>query len=130
MIIGLSSSAIGTVVQRTTRFTMLLHLPSMAEYGAGTRVKNGPVSVSACHGAEAVRDAIAAKIVMLPVQSRKSLTRDQGAELAQHARWRIETGVDIYFCDPRSPWQRDTNENINGLQPQDSYGDYLPQTPT
>lgn len=113
MIIGLNSSAIGTLVERTTRFTMLLHLPPMAEHGASARVKNGPALAG--HGAEAVRDAIAAKIVTLPVQLRKSLTWDQGAELAQHARLRIETGVEIYFCDPRSPWQRGTNENTNGL---------------
>jgi IS30 family transposase len=113
MIIGLNSSAIGTLVERTTRFTMLLHLPPMAEHGAGARVKNGPALAG--HGAEAVRDAIAAKIAMLPVHLRKSLTWDQGAEMAQHARLRIETGVDVYFCDPRSPWQRGTNENTNGL---------------
>src|SRR5690606_9863564 len=102
MIIGLNSSAIGTLVERTTRFTMLLHLPPMAEHGAGSRVKNGPALAG--HGAEAVRDAIAAKIATLPVQMRKSLTWDQGAEMAQHAKLRIETGVHIYFCDPRSPW--------------------------
>ncbi|MEX2163034.1 MAG: IS30 family transposase [Sulfuricaulis sp.] len=113
MIIGLNSSAIGTLVERTTRFTMLLHLPPMAEHGAGARVKNGPALAG--HGAEAVRDAIAAKIATLPIQLRKSLTWDQGAEMAQHARLRIEAGVDIYFCDPRSPWQRGTNENTNGL---------------
>jgi IS30 family transposase len=113
MIIGLNSSAIGTLVERTTRFTMLLHLPPMAEHGAGSRVKNGPALAG--HGAEAVRDAIAAKIATLPVQMRKSLTWDQGAEMAQHAKLRIETGVHIYFCDPRSPWQRGTNENTNGL---------------
>jgi len=67
------------------------------------------------HGAEAVRDAIAAKIVILPEQLRKSLTWDQAAELAQHAQLRIDAGLAIYFCDPRSPWQRRTNENTNGL---------------
>lgn len=103
MIIGLNSSAIGTLVERTSRFTMLLHLPPMAGHGAGARIKNGPALAG--HGAEAVRDAIAAKIATLPVQLRKSLTWDQGAEMAQHATLRIETGVDIYFCDPRSPWQ-------------------------
>ena len=113
MIIGLNSSAIGTLVERTTRFTMLLHLPPMAEHGAGARVKNGPALAG--HGAEAVRDAIAEKIKTLPAQLRKSLTWDQGAELAQHAQLRIDTGLDIYFCDPRSPWQRGTNENTNGL---------------
>jgi IS30 family transposase len=113
MIIGLNSSAIGTLVERSTRFTMLLHLPPMAEHGASARIKNGPALAG--HGAEAVRDAIAAKIATLPVQLRKSLTWDQGAEMAQHAQLRIESGVDIYFCDPRSPWQRGTNENTNGL---------------
>jgi transposase InsO family protein len=113
MIIGLNSSAIGTLVERTTRFTMLLHLPPMAEHAPGARVKNGPALAG--HGAEAVRDAIAEEIVTLPVQLRRSLTWDQGSEMAQHAQLRIETGLDIYFCDPRSHWQRGTNENTNGL---------------
>jgi len=113
LIIGLNSSAIGTLVERSTRFTMLLHLPPMVGHGAGSRVKNGPALAG--HGAEAVRDAIAAKIATLPEQLGKSLTWDQGAEMAQHVQLRIETGLAIYFCDPRSPWQRGTNENTNGL---------------
>lgn len=113
LIIGLNSSAIGTLVERTTRFAMLLHLPPMPGHGSGARVKNGPASAG--HGAEAVRDAITAKIAALPKQLRKSLTWDQGAELAQHVQLRIETGLAIYFCEPRSPWQRGTNENTNGL---------------
>jgi len=113
LILGLNSSAIGTLVERTSRFTMLLHLPPMPGHRTGTRVKNGPALAG--HGAEAVRDAIAAKIVALPEQLRKSLTWDQGAELAQHAQLRIDTGLAIYFCDPRSPWQRGSNENTNGL---------------
>jgi IS30 family transposase len=67
------------------------------------------------HGAEAVRDAIARTITTLPEQLRRSLTWDQGAEMAQHARLRIETGLQVYFCDPHSPWQRGTNENTKGL---------------
>ncbi len=67
------------------------------------------------HGAEAVRDAIALTITTLPEQLRRSLTWDQGAEMAQHARLRVETGLQVYFCDPHSPWQRGTNENTNGL---------------
>lgn len=113
LIIGLNSSAIGTLVERSTRFTMLLHLPPMVGHSSGARVKNGPALAG--HGAEAVRDAIAAKIATLPEQLGKSLTWDQGAEMAQHAQLRIETGLAVYFCDPRSPWQRGTNENTNGL---------------
>jgi IS30 family transposase len=113
LILGLQSSAIGTLVERTTRFTMLLHLPPMAGYGPGARVKNGPALAG--HGAAAVRDAITRTITTLPEQLRRSLTWDQGAELSQHAQLRIETGVHIYFCDPHSPWQRGTNENTNGL---------------
>ena len=113
LIIGLNSSAIGTLVERTTRFTMLLHLPPMADHGLGMRIKNGPALAG--HGAEAVRDAIASKIKKLPRHLRKSLTWDQGAEMAQHAQLRIDTGLAVYFCDPRSPWQRGTNENTNGL---------------
>lgn len=113
LIIGLNSSAIGTLVERTSRFTMLLHLPPMPGHGPGARIKNGPALAG--HGAEAVRDAIAAKIASLPTQLRKSLTWDQGAELSQHAQLRTDAGLAIYFCDPHSPWQRGTNENTNGL---------------
>jgi transposase, IS30 family len=113
LILGLGSSAIGTLVERTTRFTMLLHLPPMAGHGVGAREKNGPALAG--HGAEAVRDAIASTITTLPEQLRRSLTWDQGAEMAQHAQLRVETGVAVYFCDPHSPWQRGTNENTNGL---------------
>ncbi len=112
LILGLDSSAIGTLVERSTRFTLLLHLPRMADFGQ-PRVKNGPALAG--HGAEAVRDAIASSIVTLPKQLRRSLTWDQGAEMAQHVQLRIKTGLPIYFCDPHSPWQRGTNENTNGL---------------
>jgi IS30 family transposase len=91
-----STSAIGTLVERTTRYTMLLHLPGD-------------------HTAETVRDAIATTIVTLPDHLRLSLTWDQGNELAQYAQLRIDTDLEIYFCDPHSPWQRGTNENTNGL---------------
>jgi IS30 family transposase len=113
LILGLGSSAIGTLVERTTRFTALLHLPRMEGHGDVARVKNGPALAG--HGAEAVRDAIARTIIRLPEQLRRSLTWDQGAEMAQHASLRIDTGLSIYFCDPHSPWQRGTNENTNGL---------------
>ena len=113
LILGLGSSAIGTLVERTTRFTMLLHLPPMAGHGAQAREKNGPALAG--HGAEAVRDAIARMITTLPEQLRRSLTWDQGAEMAQHPRLRVDTGLQVYFCDPHSPWQRGTNENTNGL---------------
>jgi len=113
LILGLRSSAIGTLVERTTRFTMLLHLPRMPGHGEGARVKNGPALAG--HGAEAVRDAIARTVATLPEALRRSLTWDQGAEMSQHAQLRIDTGVRVYFCDPHSPWQRGTNENTNGL---------------
>jgi IS30 family transposase len=113
LIVGLDSSAIGTLVERTTRFALLLHLPRMDGHGDGPRTKNGPALAG--HGAEAVRDAIAEAIAALPEQLRRSLTWDQGAEMAQHAQLRIDIGLDIYFCDPHSPWQRGTNENTNGL---------------
>lgn len=111
LILGLRSSAIGTLVERATRFTLLLHLPPME--GRGQRTKNGPALAG--HGAEAVRTAIVEAMVTFPGQLRRSLTWDQGAEMAYHARVKIDTGLEIYFCDPRSPWQRGTNENTNGL---------------
>jgi len=92
---------------------MLLHLPRMAEHGVAARPKNGPALAG--HGAEAVRDSIAQTITSLPKQLRRSLAWDQGAEMSQHARLKIDTGLDVYFCDPYSPWQRGTNENTNGL---------------
>jgi IS30 family transposase len=113
LILGLGSSAIGTLVERTTRFTMLLHLPRMPGHGDGLRAKNGPALAG--HGAEAVRDAITRTIISLPEALRRSLTWDQGAEMTGHPRLRIDTGMQVYFCDPHSPWQRGTNENTNGL---------------
>jgi IS30 family transposase len=112
LILGIDRSAIGTLVERTSRFTMLLHLPPVGDRDA-PKVKNGPPVTG--RGAEAVRDAIAAAIGDLPEQLRRSLTWDQGAEMAEHAKLRIDSGLQIYFCDPQSPWQRGTNENTNGL---------------
>lgn len=109
LILGVGSSAIGTLVERTSRFAMLLHLPP-----PDRPRREGGHAVSG-HGAEAVRDAIAAAIAGLPAQLRRSLTWDQGIEMAHHAQLRIDTGLPVYFCDPHSPWQRATNENTNGL---------------
>jgi IS30 family transposase len=112
LILGLDRSAIGTLVERASRFTMLLHLPPVGDRDA-PRINNGPPVTG--HGAEAVRDAIAAAIGELPEQLRRSLTWDQGAEMAEHAKLKVDSGVQVYFCDPQSPWQRGTNENTNGL---------------
>ena len=113
LILGLCSSAIGTLVERMSRFTLLLHLPPMPGHRRRGRTKNGPALAG--HGAEAVRDAIVRTMTIMPTQLRQSLTWDQGAEMAQHARLQIDTGLQVYFCDPHSPWQRGTNENTNGL---------------
>lgn len=116
LILGLDSSAIGTLVERTTRFTLLLHLPRQAAYATGARTtdtKTGPALAG--HGAAAVRDAITRELRTLPTQLRRSLTWDQGTEMAEHAQLTIDADVAVYFCDPRSPWQRGTNENTNGL---------------
>ena len=113
LILGLDATAIGTLVERATRFTMLLHLPPMDGHGTTARVKNGPPLAG--HGAQAVRDAIASTITTLPAALRKTLTWDQGAEMAEHAQLRIDTNLQIFFCDPHSPWQRPSNENTNGL---------------
>lgn len=113
LIIGIDGSAIGTLVERQTRFTMLLHLPRMEGHGTQPRVKNGPALAG--RGAEAVRDAIAASIATLPEQLRQTLTWDRGKELAQHTQLTIDTSIKVFFADPHSPWQRGTNENTNGL---------------
>jgi IS30 family transposase len=97
LIIGKNNkSAIGTLVERATRYVMLLHLPDG-------------------FGAEAVRDAMTGTIKTLPDHLWKSITWDQGREMTQHSQFSVDTGIDIYFCDPHSPWQRGSNENTNGL---------------
>ena len=89
---------------------MLLHLPG---HGAGVREKNGPALAG--HGAAAVRGRHRTCDHELPEQLRLSLTWDQGAEMAQHAQLRLDSGLRVFSCDPHSPWQRGTNENTNGL---------------
>ena len=113
LILGLGGTAIGSLVERATRFTMLLHLPPLDGHGTRPRPKNGPALAG--HGAEAVRDAIASRVADLPAALRRSLTWDQGAEMSQHAQLSETTGLPVYFCDPHSPWQRPSNENTNGL---------------
>jgi IS30 family transposase len=104
LIFGTRSSAIATLVERQSRFVMLVSLPQQ-------------------HTASAVTEALAAAIVTLPAQLRRSLTWDQGKEMAEHARFSVATGIPVYFCDPHSPWQRGSNENTNGLLRQ-----YYPRT--
>lgn len=97
LIIGKNNrSAVGTLVERSTRYVMLLHLPG--DYTA-----------------EAVRSAMTAKIKTLPEHLMRSITWDQGKEMTGHAAFTVDTGIDVYFCDPHSPWQRGSNENTNGL---------------
>ncbi len=113
MIIGLDRSAIGTVVERTTRYTTLVHLPRAPDYGVVARTKNGPPLGG--YGAIAMKDALAATMSTLPQILTKTLTWDRGKELAAHAQFKVETGISVYFADPHSPWQRGTNENTNGV---------------
>ena len=104
LVFGKNMSPVATLVERSTRYLMLVALPR------------------GDHQADAVADALAAAITRLPKQLAKSLTWDLGHEMAQHARFSAETGVTVYFCDPKSPWQRGSNENTNGLLRQ-----YLPR---
>jgi len=113
LIIGTGRSAIGTVVERTTRFTVLVHLPRKDGWGDQAPVKNGPALGG--YGAESMRDALTDSFSTVPEQLRRSLTWDRGKELAAHAAFTIETGIPVYFAEPHSPWQRPTNENTNGL---------------
>ncbi len=103
LIFGTKMTAIATLVERHSRYVILLKLP------------NG-------HGATAVRTAMAKRILTLPDQLRRSITWDQGKEMAEHAQFTVDTGVQIYFCDPKSPWQRGSNESTNRLLRQ-----YLPK---
>ena len=96
LLVGTKSSAIGTLVERSTRYAMLFALPDGLT-------------------AERVREALAKTVQKLPTSLRRSLTWDQGPEMAEHVHFTIDTGVQVFFCDPRSPWQRGSNENTNGL---------------
>ncbi|MGA8015551.1 MAG: IS30 family transposase [Candidatus Dormiibacterota bacterium] len=95
LIMGRRKTCIGTLVERSTRYLMLLQLRNTT--------------------AAAVRSAMSSKILALPVELRRSVTWDQGKEMSQHLGFTVDTGVQVYFCDPSSPWQRGTNENTNGL---------------
>jgi IS30 family transposase len=96
LLFGTLTNAIGVLVERSTRFVMLFKLPSGIN-------------------AESARIGLSQKILTLPENLRRSLTWDQGREMSEHARFTIDTGVQVYFCDPHSPWQRGSNENTNGL---------------
>lgn len=100
-------------MERTTRFTLLIHLPREKGYGTVARTKNGPALAG--YGAITMTNALASTLRNLPVSLQRSLTWDRGKELSDHARFTAETGVKVYFADPKSPWQRGTNENTNGL---------------
>jgi IS30 family transposase len=113
LIIGLNRSAIGTVVDRASRYTLLVHLPRMEGYGAVPPIKNGPALGG--YGAVAMKDALTTTMTTMPAELLRSLTWDRGKELSAHAQFKIETGIAVYFADPHSPWQRGTNENTNGL---------------
>jgi IS30 family transposase len=113
LIIGLDRSAIGTLVERSSRFTMLVHLPREMGYGLIPRTKNGPALAG--YGAITMANALKKTVTTLPAELWQSLTWDRGKELSDHARFTIESGVKVFFADPRSPWQRGTNENTNGL---------------
>jgi IS30 family transposase len=113
LIIGTGRSAIGTLVERSSRATLLVHLPRLDGWGEKPYVKNGPALGG--YGAVAMNAALTASITKLPEQLRKTLTWDRGRELSGHAQFALETGTRVYFADPHSPWQRPTNENTNGL---------------
>jgi IS30 family transposase len=113
LLIGLERSAIATLVERTTRFTMLIHLPREDGYRHKHTPKNGPALAG--YGAVTMKNALAAKMTTLPEHLRRSLTWDRGKELSAHATFKVETDIPVYFADPQSPWQRGTNENTNGL---------------
>jgi IS30 family transposase len=104
LVFGRRPSAVGTLVERQSRYVLLFPLPD--GFTAGS-----------------MRPALTAAVLRLPHQLRRSLTWDHGREMAEHLQFTIDSGVQVYFCDPRSPWQRGTNENTNGLLRQ-----YLPKS--
>ena len=113
LIIGVGRSAIGTIVERSSRSTVLVHLPRLDGWSEQLPVKNGPALGG--YGAVAMNAALMAAMATLPQQLRKTLTWDRGKELSAHAQFAMDTGTQVFFADPHSPWQRPTNENTNGL---------------
>jgi IS30 family transposase len=113
LIIGTGRSAIGTLVERSSRSTILVHLPRLEGWGENPPARNGP-SLGG-YGAIAMNAALTASMTRLPQQLRKTLTWDRGKELAGHAQFSLDTGTRVFFADPHSPWQRPSNENTNGL---------------
>jgi IS30 family transposase len=113
LIIGTGRSAIGTLIERSSRSTLLMHLPRLEGWGEKPPEKDGP-SLGG-YGAVAMNAALTLSMAKLPQQLRKTLTWDRGKELSAHARFALDTGMRVFFADPHSPWQRPTNENTNGL---------------
>ncbi len=109
LIIGLQRSAIGTMAERKSRLTSLVHLPREPGHGTVARTKNGPALAG--YGAQSMNRALVAKAAALPPGSLRSLTWDRGKELSGHAAFTEQTGVGVYFAEPHSPWQRPLNEN-------------------
>src|SRR3954465_5761367 len=113
LIIGTGRSAIGTLVERSSRSTLLVHLPRMEGWGQEPAVKNGPSPGG--YGVLAMNAALTGSMTRLPDQLRQTLTWDRAKELSGHAQFALDTGTKVFFADPHSPWQRPTNENTNGL---------------
>jgi IS30 family transposase len=113
LLIGLERSATGTVVERTTKFTILVHLPREEGYRHKEAIKNGPALAG--YGALTMKNALANSMSTLPETLARSLTWDRGKEMSAHAQFTVETGIPVFFADPHSPWQRGLNENTNGL---------------
>lgn len=113
LIIEMGRSAIGTLVERSSRSTLLVHLPRMEGWGEKPYVKNGPTLGG--YGPLAMNAALTASMTKLVEQLRKTLTWDRGIELSGHAQFALDTKTRVFFADPHSPWQRPTNKNTNGL---------------
>jgi IS30 family transposase len=113
LLIGLERSAIGTVVERSSRYLKLVHLPREEGYRHKDTPKNGPALAG--YGAQTMKDKLADSMSDLPSELARSLTWDRGKEMSAHAQFTVATGISVFFADPQSPWQRGTNENTNGL---------------
>ena len=113
LIIGVNRSAIATLIDRTTRFALLVHLPRQTGYGLIKLKKNSPVLAG--YGAVTTKNALVRTFEVLPAGLRRSLTWDRGKEMSAHALLTREIGLPVYFADAKSPWQRGSNEHLNGL---------------